>query len=249
MRNNLIITVFMIVFCVVNGQEKQKKLIHEKGNYWQSHIQLTSFHPPMSGKDIEYIDLDKDGDPDVLRATINENLKVQWIDDDDDMKKGDRAGDTDSDCLMIDRNGDGKYGAEYDLMIDWGDEDGDNKADIQVIVDNSTWNDRRGKYMSHYMIFIDTDHDGVFNYIDWDKYSIEAWDRMGRANFLPDYNGQSVFLKAHNKVSQIDDLRYNWENPFLFYDHDNDGLTEMTIRLCDEGIQKKERKNPPKDKN
>jgi hypothetical protein len=240
-----------ILLCVtifLNAQEKQKLLLEEQGSFWQSHNQLTPFRLPFPGKDIEYLDLDKDGDPDVLRATINGNLKVQWIDDDDDMKEGDMEGDTDSDCLMIDRNGDGKYGGEYDLMIDWDDEDGNNLADIQVIADNATWNARRGKYMSHYMIFVDTDKDGIFNYVDWNKYSIEAWDRMGRCNFLPDYNGQSVFLKAHNKVSDIEDLRYNWENPFLFFDKDGDGLTETTIRFCDNGIPLSERKEKAKDK-
>jgi len=99
------------------------------------------------------------------------------------------------------------------------------------------------------MIFIDTDKDGIFNYVEWDKQSIEAWDRMGRCNFLPDYNGQSVFLKAHGKVSDIEDLRYNWENPFLFYDYDDDGLTEMTIRFCDNTIPQNKRKIIVKDKN
>jgi hypothetical protein len=89
----------------------------------------------------------------------------------------------------------------------------------------------------------------VFNYVDWNKYAIEAWDRMGRCDFLPDYNGQSVFLKAHNRVSDIADLRYNWEKLFLFYDKDDEGLTEMTIRFCDNGIPPAKRKKGPLDKN
>ncbi|MEZ4908043.1 MAG: hypothetical protein R2771_10505 [Saprospiraceae bacterium] len=39
-----------------------------------------------------------------------------WIDDDDDMKYGDIEGDMDNDCLMIDINGDGKYGSSLDLI-------------------------------------------------------------------------------------------------------------------------------------
>jgi len=108
--------------CFVSAQEKQKLVQMERGTSWQSQVQLTPFRLPLPGKDIEYLDLDNDGDPDVLRSVINGNIE----------------GDTDSDCLMIDRNGDGSYGGEYDLMIDWDDEDSDGLADIQVIADNST---------------------------------------------------------------------------------------------------------------
>jgi hypothetical protein len=31
----------------------------------------------------------------------------------------------------------------------------------------------------------------------------------------------------------MEDLRFNWENPFLFYDEDDDHLSEMAIRLVD----------------
>ena len=37
----------------------------------------------------------------------------------------------------------------------------------------------------------------------------------------------------HTTTDKMNDVRLNWENPFLFYDPDNDGLTEMAIRLCD----------------
>ena len=37
----------------------------------------------------------------------------------------------------------------------------------------------------------------------------------------------------HTTTDKMNDVRLNWENPFLFYDQDDDGLTEMAIRLCD----------------
>ncbi len=250
MKKLFFFVIFFTATLYLSAQEKQKQIVYERGSFWQNHIQLTPFRLPLPDpKSVKHIDLDNDGDPDVLRATINGNLNIQWIDDDDDMKKGDLEGDTDSDCLMIDRDGDGKYGGEYDLMIDWDDDNGNNVADVQVIADNATWNARCEEYMSHYMIFIDTDHDGVFNYVDWNNYAIEAWDHMGRCNFLPDYNGQSLFLKTHSKVSDISDMRYNWENPFLFYDEDGDGLTEMTIRFCDDGLPAAKKENGPLNKN
>ncbi len=207
----------------------------EGSAFWQSKAKLTPFRLPLPEKPVSYIDLDKDGDPDVLRAVIGKT-PIQWIDDDDDMKHGDLEGDMDSDCLMIDRDADGNYGGEHDLTIDWGDEDGDGLADLQVIGDHRGWNHKRNKWGgSHYFIFMDTDKDGVLNYVDWTKQTLEAWDHSGRSNFFPDYNGQSLFMKAHKGVSDIKDLRYNWENPFLFFDFDDDGLTEMTIRYVDEG--------------
>jgi len=40
----------------------------------------------------------------------------------------------------------------------------------------------------------------------------------------------------------VSDPRLNWENPFLFYDTDNDGLTEMAIRVLDVPDKKKTEK-------
>jgi len=72
--------------------------------------------PPIGAK-IIYEDLDNDGDPDILKTVTNGDVPVLWIDDDDDMKYGDVEGDTDSDCLLIDRNKDGKYGYADDFFF------------------------------------------------------------------------------------------------------------------------------------
>jgi len=237
---------FFVSLCSVVVWAEQKtppKEGPDSGLFWQIPSKLVPFRIPLPDHPVEYIDLDKDGDPDVLRTQIG-TTPIQWIDDDDDMKVGDLEGDTDNDCLMIDRDRNGTYGGAHDLTIDWGDEDGDGQADIQVIADNAGWNPKRKTWgQNHYFVFLDTDHDGIFNYVDWRTQALEAWDHAGRCNFFPDYNGQSIFLKAHKKVSQIKDLRFNWENPFLFFDFDHDGLTEMTIRFVDEGkkLPKKEK--------
>lgn len=221
----LIIIILFLSLMGINAQNKDK--------YWLTGTLLTPHRMPLPKGDIQFIDLDNDGDPDVMRYSILDNVPVQWIDDDDDMKPTDIEGDMDSDCLMIDRNKDGKYGAAYDLMIDWNDENGDNKADIQAVVDNSSLSDR-GRWRSHYMWLIDVDNDNIFNYIDWNTLKLEAWEHNGQSKFFTDYHGNGVFLKAHTNTFNIADLRYNWENPFLFYDEDNDGQTEMAIRYVDE---------------
>ncbi len=180
-------------------------------------------------------DLDNDGDPDLLYATLPSGTKIIWIDDDDDMKTSDIEGDTDSDCVMIDINNDGKYGSEKDLIVDWIDENQDGRADMQIIVDNGNI-DNKGKWESHFIWFFDDDQDGVMSYINWEHFKFEGWDLSGMANFFADYNGKSKMLKVHITSWNIKNLEYNWENPFLYYDPDKDGLTEMAIRVVDEPI-------------
>lgn len=51
-----------------------------------------------------------------------------WIDDDGDMTWDDLEGDTKDDCLLIDRNRDGIYGGQGNLIIYRIDTDNDGKA-------------------------------------------------------------------------------------------------------------------------
>ncbi len=238
MSKNIIVIVLLFSISVQAQEEKP----HFRNG--QLDVVVTPFRIPMPDpSSIVYLDLDKDGDPDVLQAILPNGIHLQWIDDDDDMKKGDLEGDLDSDCVMLDLNQDGSYSGEKDLMVDWNDEDGDGKADWQCIVDNAA-KDYSGKWTSHYIWFWDADQDGIFGYINWDHFKFEGWDHDGRANFYTDYNGKSMMLKVHITTSNIKDLRYNWENPFLYFDEDGDGLTEMAMRMVDEPNAIKDDKNP-----
>ena len=54
--------------------------------YWNRNTQLLPWRmTPVIGNIVRE-DLDKDGDPDILRAQINDSIPVIWIDDDDDMR-------------------------------------------------------------------------------------------------------------------------------------------------------------------
>lgn len=206
-----------------------------KKEYWNANTLLIPYRlpPAPAGYKPTYIDLDGDGDPDILRTVTANGIPVQWIDDDDDMQYGDLEGDTDNDCLMIDRNKDGVYGGYGDLIIDWVGEDEDGNPAMQVVVDNIPEANRMKTGNGHYMWEVDTDKDDVFNYIDWNTFTLRCWIHNGLSDFYEDYNGKSTFMKIHSTTERVNDVRMNWENPFLFYDPDNDGLTEMAIRFCD----------------
>ncbi|MGV8093954.1 MAG: hypothetical protein AB2L24_18995 [Mangrovibacterium sp.] len=195
---------------------------------------------PPTGTEPSYIDLDQDGDPDVMRYTTSNGFPVQWIDDDDDMKYDDFQGDIDSDCLLVDMNKDGKYASYSDVVVDWVDNNKDGKADMQIYAEYAD-EDKKEIPLGpgHLMINMDLDKDNIMNYIDWNTFKLRGWIHEGRADFYEDYQGKSLFLKIHTSPEKINDLRLNWENPFLFYDPDKDGLTECAIRVIDSPVRGK----------
>lgn len=215
-------------------------------SYWNSNTPLVSYRlpPPPIDYTPSFIDLDNDGDPDLIRSITIHNTPIQWIDDDDDLQPGELEGDTDSDCVMIDVNKDGRYGDRGDVAIDWIDTNNDGTADMQVFVENTKQEESRMWGPGHYMWVLDTDKDNVFNYIDWNTFELRAWLHEGTSNFLEDYSGQSTFLKIHSSTYYMNDVRLSWENPFLFFDPDEDGLTEMAVRVLDTPPSNEKRAEP-----
>lgn len=231
-----IIFLIIVIYSFLNAILLNAQSVN-KGNvqYWNSNTQIGSFRlpPPPMGHKPEYIDLNGDGKPDAIKSMTHNNIPILWLDDDGNMTYNDLEGDTTNDCLLIDRNRDGIYGGQGDLIIKWTDLDGDGIADIQFVMEYPATNTDEVWPNGHYMIVIDTDKDNIFNYINWNTFKLECWEKSGISDFYPDYSGQTAFMKMHASTYDIDDLRLNWENPFLFYDEDGDGLTEMAIRLLD----------------
>ena len=183
--------------------------------------------------EIIFTDVTGDGKPDILERWWN-GKRCRWFDGNGDMTENDKLGDIVSDTLQIDMNGDGYYDGPEDMNVKWVDNTGDGKADMQIIVINAREGDEmKWAGLSHYMVFFDTDLDNVMAYMDWDNFHFACWAHTGRCNFMPDYNGNSVFLKTHMMPKALSDARLNWENPFAFYDMTGDGLTNMAVRYLD----------------
>lgn len=228
-KNILIIAVSFLLF---GGELFAQNNIE----YWNHKTTLLPRRLPLPSdmKSIGRIDLDKDGDPDVIKYTIRDSIPVMWVDDDDDMKWTDIEGDMDSDCLFVDKNKDGKFAGPRDISIDWNDEDGDNKADMQFIVENDDPAQGNGfDWNSNLMMIIDDEKDGDFNYIDWNLMVIRPWEHNGHSNFFTDYQGNTLFTKMSVSSFRVSDFRFSWENPFIFWDYDKDGMSEMALRMLD----------------
>ena len=228
---------FMLLFCyqLVTAQNKEEKKYSFEQSIAKSVLNPLKLVVSSDPNVCSYIDLDKDGDPDILKSMTLNQIPIQWIDDDDDMKIGDLMGDTDNDCLMVDLNKDGKYGSYSDVVVDWVDNDGDGDADMEIYLDYADESQKDKPWgPGHFMINIDLDDDNIMNHIDWNTFQLRAWLHDGIADFYEDYLGRSLFLKIHSSPEKLNDLRLNWENPFLFYDPDKDGLTEYAIRVLDQ---------------
>jgi hypothetical protein len=199
-------------------------------------LRKTALKSPTPSDEIVRLDIDHDGRPDILERWWN-GKRVRWLDENGDMLPTDTRGDQVGDVMQIDINGDGLYDSETGINIKWADNDGDGRADLEAFVQQGrAWSN--GKYDpadSHWMIFIDVEKDGVLGWLDWEKFDFgdDNWGYTGCCDWLPDYNGDAIFLKVHRPPQSLNDPRLNWENPFAFYDFDGDGASEMAMRWLD----------------
>jgi len=199
-------------------------------------LRKTALKSTTPSDEIVRLDIDKDGKPDIIERWWN-GKRVRWLDENGDMLPTDTRGDQVADVMQIDKNGDGLYDSNLDINIKWADNDGDGRADLEAFVTQGReWSN--GKWDagdSHWMVFIDVEKDGVLGYLDWEHYDFgnDNWAYTGTTDWLPDYNGNAIFLKVHRPPQSLPDPRLNWENPFAFFDFDGDGASEMAMRWLD----------------
>ena len=199
-------------------------------------LRKTALKSATPSDEIVRLDIDKDGKPDILERWWN-GKRVRWLDENGDMLPTDTRGDQIADVMQIDKNGDGVYDNELDINIKWADNDRDGRADLQAFATQGReWsNDKYNPAESHWMVFVDVEKDGVLGWVDWERFEFgnDNWGYTGTTDWLPDYNGNAVFLKIHRPPQSLPDPRLNWENPFAFFDFDGDGASEMAIRWLD----------------
>jgi hypothetical protein len=199
-------------------------------------LRKTALKSATPSDEIVRLDINGDGKPDILERWWN-GKRVRWLDENGDMLPTDTRGDQVADVMQIDKNGDGIYDSALDISIKWADNDGDGRADLQAFATQGReW--ANGKWdagESHWMVYIDVEKDGVLGWLDWTKYDFgnDNWGYTDKTDWLPDYNGNSIFLKVHRPPQSLPDPRLNWENPFAFFDFDNDGVSEMAMRWLD----------------
>jgi hypothetical protein len=158
-----------------------------------------------------FVDLDKDGDPDLMVRREEKNLVV-IVDDDDDMKMSDADGDKDSDCYLVDYGADGVV----DRMVDYIDNNGDNVADEMEI------RYYQNGELRYAWMWEDIDKDGKM----WDLENYQYSAKPYKCDML----GDNLFY-----LNKYDAPRDAWipfsECPFAFYDTDGDGRTEVVVRV------------------
>src|SRR4029078_11098714 len=170
----------------------------------------TALQSPSPSDEIVRLDINNDGKPDMIERWWN-GKRVRWLDENGDMLPTDTRGDNTNDVLQVDKNSDGLYDGPNDLNVKWADNYNDGRADLEAFVTQSPeWGPEKfSAAESHLMIYIDVDKDGVLGWLDWTKFDFgnDNWGYTGANDWLPDYSGNSIFLKVHRPPQSLPDPR------------------------------------------
>ena len=158
-----------------------------------------------------YVDVDKDGRPELLVRREEKNLVV-IISDGHTMKYGDTDGNKINDCYLVDYDADGVV----DRMVDYIDNDGDG------VPDEMEMRYYQNGELRYAWFWEDIDKDGLM----WDLKNYE----YSAQPYKCDMQGDNHFY-----LNKYDTAKDEWipfsECPFAFFDLDHDGRTEAVVRV------------------
>lgn len=172
-----------------------------------------------------YFDVDGDGKPDEVwfidtdsrHNQKNRPILVRVIDENKNLEYG-KEPDKSGDLWIADWNADGMI----DAVISYEDLDGDGDMDQMGMF----FYDH--KYGLRVWWFIDDGDDNLLGYdIDYIYYQIPCQNHSH-------FGGNESLISMYYQPETGSWIPF-WENPFLFYDSDDDGITEEVIRIEGEG--------------
>ena len=182
----------------------------------------------MGGKPGErhYADRNNDGRPDeVWYVDTDPRHPEQWrpvlvraIDEDSDLLAGAEP-DLDSDLYVADWHGDGVV----DAVTDYTDRDGDGDVDEMAFYFAGS---PPGAPQNSLMVWWGDDV-GDDNLL-WSDVGYTY--RQSECQYRTHFGGDELFCAFGIELNDTEWVCF-WENPFLFYDHDGDGVTEEVIRF------------------
>ncbi|HNR31444.1 MAG TPA: DUF4861 family protein [Candidatus Hydrogenedentes bacterium] len=173
-----------------------------------------------------YVDKDGDGRPEEVWFIDTEPrhpeawrpILVRAIDEDGDLAMGGEP-DLDSDLYVADWKGDGIV----DAVLDYTDLDGDNDVDEMAFYFPGK---PGGAREDQIMVWWGRD-EGDDNLL-W--FDVGYTYRQPLCQYRTHFGGDEIFCAF---TISLEDPEWVclWENPFLFYDHDGDGVTEEVVRI------------------
>ena len=189
---------------------------------------------PSRPDEILRIDASGDGKSDIIERWWG-GRRVRFFDEAGATKPDDTFGDTINGAMQVDVDGDGYFDGPKDYTIKWADRDGDGVPDLEAYNSNPRPGHPTvfGPSGAVFYMTIDPDNTGMLADLDWKDVSVDwtRWDSP--TNWRPNYHGNATFLKEHAPIWAIENPEYSWENPFLFFDPDGDGLSEVSVRVAD----------------
>ena len=174
----------------------------------------------------ERLNIDNNGDgridemwyvDNAKRHTRDETLLVKVTDEDGDMTE-DGHPDRDSDLYFWDWGGDGVV----DVVTDYQDDDGDNDVDQMGIFYEKSWKDAKDDLTVWWAVDVGDDN------LLW--YDVNGTYSQRDCQWRTHFSGDELFYQFRLSPDDLGWVNV-WEDPFAFYDVDDDLASEIVVRI------------------